>query len=109
MTQAAFDESVNREVRRLMRQGEAAAMTISNQKCICPNAQTRVESDPKCPHCAGGGKLQIVVTYERPPIPTTACNWSAVIDGHEEYGPVAYGRTKVEAVTNLLTRLEEDY
>jgi hypothetical protein len=73
-----------------------------------PNANTRLEYDPRCPHCNGEGNLLVSVNYERPPVPTTACDWSAVIDGHEEYGPYGRGRTKIDAVQDLLTRLEED-
>ena len=93
-------------------------MTVSIQ-CPClseqpqgirpgPNAPVRLESDPRCKHCNGAGDLLVSVIYERPPIPTSGCDWSAVIDGHEEYGPYGRGRTKVDAIQDLLTRLEEE-
>ena len=92
-------------------------MTIS-ERCICvteqpqgirpgPNAQTRLEADPKCHACNGEGNLLISVDYIWPPIPTRQFDWSAVVDGHEDHGPYGYGPTKDAAVADLMLRLEE--
>ena len=51
-------------------------------KCVClseepqgirpgPNAQTRLESDSKCPHCGGEGVLVVKTSFDPPPIPIT--------------------------------------
>lgn len=93
-------------------------MTVS-ERCTClteqpqgnrpgPNAKIRLESDPKCHFCQGGGVLLISVSYERPPVPLPNCEWSAVVEGCEEYGPVGYGGTKTAALENLKMQLEEE-
>ncbi len=45
------------------------------------------------------------VQYEPPPIPTANFDWVAWEDGEEERGS-AYGRTRDEAVENLLDERE---
>lgn len=44
---------------------------------------------------------KIITTYENPPIPIRGFDWSAHYDGADEYGPVGWGRTEVEAIANL--------
>jgi hypothetical protein len=93
-------------------------MTIS-ELCIClhdepqgirpgPNAPIRPEANPKCWFCQGTGRLLITVVYERPPVQLPNCEWSAIVDGCEEVGPVGYGGTKVAALANLMRKLEEE-
>jgi hypothetical protein len=91
-------------------------MTISVQ-CPCladepapmqrgPNAAVRLTADPRCKACAGEGDLLVSVVRDPPPIPARDCDWSAVVDGQEEYGPYGYGATQDGAVENLLSQLD---
>jgi hypothetical protein len=54
--------------------------------------------------------MKIRTSHDRPPIPTTACDWSAVTDeydGAEDAGPqcVGYGKTEHEAIEDLVEQL----
>jgi len=48
----------------------------------------------------------IVTDYWAKPIPIRAFDWSAVRDGYEPGDPVGVGRTKEEAVADLLEQEE---
>jgi hypothetical protein len=78
MTQAQFNESVNREIRRLIRQGEerAAAMTILTS-CIAP------------------------------PVPSRNFDYTAWVDGREEWLQ-GYGPTAAAAIQDLQDQIEEN-
>lgn len=52
-------------------------------------------------------KPKIVTTFVCPPIPIREFDWCAYRDGQEELGGYGYGRTKQEAIDNLLVN-EED-
>ena len=49
---------------------------------------------------------QFRTTNTRPPIPTTAFDWSAWIDGREEW-LTGHGPTEDDALRDLLTQIEE--
>ena len=52
--------------------------------------------------------MKIVTEYEAKPIPSRLWDWSAVDEDTYEPGcPVGYGRTKAEAVADLIDKLEE--
>ena len=51
-------------------------------------------------------KTTIRVEYNPPPIPCRDADWSAVTDDYEPGGPIGYGRTKVDAVADLIQQLE---
>jgi len=50
----------------------------------------------------------IVVTHVYPPIPIRTFDWCAFEYGMEERGYYGYGRTRAEAVEELLQRFEDD-
>jgi hypothetical protein len=50
---------------------------------------------------------KIILSYGYPPIPIRY-DWVAYVDGREEDGPCGYGATKLEALSELLDRLEEE-
>lgn len=52
--------------------------------------------------------IKIITTHVYPPIPVRAYDWSAHYDGHEEEGPVGWGKTKAEALADLV-ELSADY
>jgi hypothetical protein len=55
------------------------------------------------------GEYVIATHFHNPPIPIRTSDWSACIDGDEE-GLTGWGRTRLEAVENLLAKIanEED-
>ena len=53
-------------------------------------------------------KGKIISVWVYPPIPWRNFDWSAFRDGTEESGPVGYGRTKEEAIADLLQTEEEN-
>ncbi len=92
-------------------------MPIAVRKCIClseqpqgirpgPNAPVRLEADRGCSFCGGTGDLSITISHDPPPVPLPACDWNASIDG-AEYGPIGYGATAADALSDLLIRIEE--
>jgi hypothetical protein len=50
---------------------------------------------------------RIITHFEYPPIPIRSFDWSAVRDGYEGGDLVGWGKTKEEAIADLL-ELEED-
>jgi len=50
---------------------------------------------------------QFKTANDRPPIPTTRFDWSAWIDGREEW-KAGHGATKDEAIRDLLLQIEEE-
>lgn len=46
------------------------------------------------------------VSQDRPPIPTTAYDWSATLDGEEDHSPYGRGPTRDAAVEDLFRQLE---
>jgi hypothetical protein len=52
--------------------------------------------------------MKIVVTSVFPPIPTTAYDYIAYIDGQEERRHYGYGRTALEALKAFIEDYEED-
>lgn len=48
---------------------------------------------------------RILTSEDRPPIPTTAFDWSAWVDGDEEFAPFGHGRTEAEAIADLKEHL----
>lgn len=59
------------------------------------------------PHMGASEKLVIILSPEYPPIPTTAFDWQAYIDGHEEDGPYGSGPTPSEALAALVEKLAD--
>ncbi len=45
--------------------------------------------------------MKVIVSYYEPPIPIRNFDWLAYFDGREE-GPCGYGKTKMEALDDLL-------
>jgi hypothetical protein len=56
----------------------------------------------------GWHKPRYVVTYEFPPIPDRQFDWCAYQDGEEEEGLRGYGKTKREALVNLLDQIKPE-
>lgn len=50
---------------------------------------------------------KIVATFWAKPIPIRQFDWEAARDGHEPPEPVGYGKTREEAIADLLEQ-EED-
>lgn len=69
------------------------------------------EVDPRCPkpqrwkgmRIAHGHEIK--TSFDKPPIPTTSHDWSAVLGGYDAGDPIGYGFTEIEAITNLLNQL----
>lgn len=53
--------------------------------------------------------LNIIVTYEFPPIHFRGLDYSAVLDGYsgDFSEPVGFGNNKYQAIKNLIEQLEE--
>jgi hypothetical protein len=51
--------------------------------------------------------MTIIARYDPPPIPPRQFDWSAVTDNYEPGCPIGYGRTRREAIADLLERIEE--
>lgn len=60
--------------------------------------------------------MKIITSYDPKPIPTRACDWSAVTDDYEAWTedgewhsthPVGYGATQEEAIADLEAQLED--
>jgi len=51
--------------------------------------------------------MPIVIRYDPKPIPSREFDWSAVPENYDLGSPIGYGRTKQEAVDDLLDQLEE--
>jgi hypothetical protein len=68
------------------------------RKCKCEN------NGDACDYCAILADIRTEFVY--PPIPDRSNDWSAVIDGDEEFGPYGRGETKEAAINNLLDQLE---
>ena len=51
--------------------------------------------------------LKIRPNYWPKPIPLRQFDWEAVTDNYEPGAPVGYGRTRQEALDDLLEQLEE--
>jgi len=52
--------------------------------------------------------LVIVIEHTYPPIPIRDFDWHAYLDGREEDGNYGHGRTKYQALHDLIDRLEEE-
>lgn len=52
--------------------------------------------------------MKIVTRYDPPPIPIRRFDWSAVSDDYEPPQPIGWGRTKDEAIADLLMQMEDD-
>lgn len=52
------------------------------------------------------GRDDIRTSYDKPPIPTTSHDWSAILRGYDEGDPAGHGATEQEAVDDLLQQLE---
>ena len=58
-------------------------------------------------------KLTIIANYDFPPVPDRNMDWSAVTDNYDyapdaPMSPIGRGRTKWDAIRNLIERLEMD-
>lgn len=51
--------------------------------------------------------LKIITVYDPPPIPDRSCDWTAYVDGREEY-QWSRGRTEAEALADLMWQLEDE-
>ncbi len=60
--------------------------------------------------------MKIITSHDFPPIPDRSCDWSASTDNYDcdadqdgffSTHPVGYGRTKAEAIADLLEQIEE--
>jgi len=51
--------------------------------------------------------MPIVIRYDPKPISNREFDWSAVPENYDLGSPIGYGRTKQEAVDDLLDQLEE--
>jgi hypothetical protein len=51
--------------------------------------------------------VKIRTEHIYPPIPIRDFDWSAVTDDYDEGSPIGFGRTEREAITDLMTRIEE--
>jgi hypothetical protein len=51
-------------------------------------------------------EAQFQTANDRPPVPTSACDWSAWINGREEW-KTGRGSTEAEAIRDLLSQIEE--
>lgn len=49
----------------------------------------------------------INTTHVKPPIPTRAWDYSAVLDGYDAGDPMGWGETEQAAIDDLLQQLEE--
>lgn len=49
----------------------------------------------------------IVAHFHNPPVPIRSCDWSACVDGREEW-LTGWGRTKEAAIADLLEKIEEE-
>jgi len=50
---------------------------------------------------------KIHTEFVKPPIPTTAFDWSATLDGYEPDDPIGQGPTEIAAVADLLQQIED--
>ncbi|HZP68350.1 MAG TPA: hypothetical protein VFB29_00270 [Pseudolabrys sp.] len=46
--------------------------------------------------------MNIVTTYDPPPIPTRSCDWRAMWDGYEPGDAIGFGRREIDAVADLI-------
>ena len=53
-----------------------------------------------------GNTSEIRVSYDPPPIPMRKFDWSAARDDYDEGWPIGWGRTKDEAIADLLAQEE---
>lgn len=53
--------------------------------------------------------MNIKTSYDHPPIPDRAFDWSAVTDNYDLGHPIGHGATKAEAVTDLLRQLPKTF
>lgn len=51
--------------------------------------------------------LKIITVYDPPPIPDSSFNWTAYVDGREEY-QWARGATETAAIADLMEQLEDE-
>ena len=47
----------------------------------------------------------IVTKYDPPPIPIREFDWSAVFEGYEGGDPIGFGKTRDEAIFDLLDKV----
>lgn len=57
-------------------------------------------------HIINGRKIN--THHGRPPIPTTAYDWSATEDSYEPGDLIGYGSTEQSAIGDLLQQIEDD-
>jgi len=50
---------------------------------------------------------KIHTEFVKPPIPTTAFDWCAILDGYEPGDPSGAGSTEIEAIADLLQQIED--
>lgn len=88
--------------------------TIRNPECPGCNGKGTVpvygepgfEDVEDCSKCDGKGRLPVVVTYDPPPVPSDAFNWSATFDDYEPGDPQGFGPTPEAAIAELLDQAE---
>ena len=51
--------------------------------------------------------MKITTTFIYPPIPVRHFDWSAIDDNYEPGQPIGYGSTEEEAISDLLSQLED--
>jgi hypothetical protein len=51
---------------------------------------------------------KIITSRVNPPIPTTAYDWSATLDGYEPGDPIGWGATEAGAIRALEAELDDD-
>jgi len=52
--------------------------------------------------------MNIVTTYDPPPIPIRDFDWSAYVEGEYDIGqPIGHGKTEADAIADLITQIEE--
>ena len=51
--------------------------------------------------------MEIVTTYNPPPIPIRVFDWVATTDSYDEGDHIGYGKTEHAAIDDLLYKLEE--
>jgi hypothetical protein len=52
---------------------------------------------------------KIITTHISPPIPIRNYDWEAVFEDYDEGGPIGYGETEQEAISDLIEIENEKY
>ena len=79
-------------------------------KCSCNNQApvSYLNGTIYCENCKLNISDRIVAEFINPPIPIRNYDWEACRDNYDEGDIIGYGKTKEEAINDLLTQEKEE-